>query len=125
MSQLTDNVEKHTDQYVAAFNAGDFETVDRFYTEEAVIIWEPGKPLTGEARREYQREFLKNRPRMTAVPREKYVTGDTALLIVDWTIDTVDAEGKPERLQGIGVDVLRLGEDEVWRYAIDDPYGQH
>ncbi|MFB7269359.1 YybH family protein [Streptomyces sp. NPDC056244] len=124
MSQLTDDVEKHTSQYVEAFNAGDFETVDSFYTAESVAVWEPGKPLTGDARREYQREFLKSRPTMTAVPRQTFVTGDTALLIVDWTIDTVDAEGKPERLKGTGVDVLRLGEDKVWRYAIDDPYGQ-
>ncbi|MER8097584.1 YybH family protein [Streptomyces goshikiensis] len=124
MSQLTDNVEKHTALYVEAFNAGDFETVDGFYTEEAVAVWEPGKPLTGDARREYQREFLKSKPKMTAVPRQTFVTGDTALLIVDWTIDTVDAEGRPERLEGIGVDVLRLGEDNVWRYAIDDPFGQ-
>ncbi|MFF3752731.1 YybH family protein [Streptomyces sp. NPDC002018] len=124
MSQLTDDVEKHTDLYVQAFNAGDFETVDSFYTAEAVAVWEQGKPLTGDARREYQREFLRSRPTMTAQPRQTFVTGDTALLIVDWTIDTVDEEGKPERLQGTGVDVLRLGEDKVWRYAIDDPYGQ-
>ncbi|MFE3140957.1 YybH family protein [Streptomyces scopuliridis] len=107
-----------------AFNAGDFDTLDRFYTEEAVAVWEPGKPLTGQARREYQREFLARGPRMTAVPRQSFVTGDTALLIVDWVIETTDDAGAPERLEGVGVDVLRLGEDAVWRYAVDDPYGQ-
>ncbi|WP_424210805.1 YybH family protein [Streptomyces sp. BI20] len=124
MTQLTNDVEKHTALYVEAFNAGDFDKVDSFYTEEAVAVWEPGQPLTGDARREYAREFFKNKPKMTAVPRESYVTGDTALLIVDWTIDTVDENGEPEHLSGVGVDVLRLGEDNVWRYAIDDPYGQ-
>ncbi|PVE08159.1 nuclear transport factor 2 family protein [Streptomyces scopuliridis] len=124
MSQLTDNLEKHTSLYVDAFNAGDFDTLDRFYTEEAVAVWEPGKPLTGQARREYQREFLARGPRMTAVPRQSFVTGDTALLIVDWVIETIDDAGAPERLEGVGVDVLRLGEDAVWRYAVDDPYGQ-
>lgn len=124
MSQLTDNIEKHTSLYVDAFNAGDFDTLDRFYTEEAVAVWEPGKPLTGQARREYQREFLARGPRMTAVPRQSFVTGDTALLIVDWVIETTDDAGAPERLEGVGVDVLRLGEDAVWRYAVDDPYGQ-
>ncbi|MEW1614490.1 MULTISPECIES: SgcJ/EcaC family oxidoreductase [unclassified Streptomyces] len=124
MSQLTDNVEKHTAAYVEAFNAGDFETVESFYTEDAVAVWEPGKALSGDARRAYQREFLKSKPKMTAVPRHTFVTGDTALLIVDWTIDTVDADGQPEHLKGVGVDVLRLGEDNVWRYAIDDPFGE-
>ncbi|WSZ03737.1 nuclear transport factor 2 family protein [Streptomyces sp. NBC_00872] len=124
MSQLTDNLEKRTELYVDAFNAGDFDAVDSFYTEEAVAVWEPGKPLTGQARRDYQREFLTRKPKMTAVPRQTFVTGDTALLIVDWVIETVDEAGTPERLEGVGVDVLRLGDDSVWRYAVDDPYGQ-
>ncbi|MYZ37431.1 DUF4440 domain-containing protein [Streptomyces sp. SID4917] len=124
MSQLTDNLEKRTELYVDAFNTGDFDAVDSFYTEEAVAVWEPGKPLTGQARRDYQREFLARKPRMTAVPRQSFVTGDTALLIVDWVIETVDEAGTPERLEGVGVDVLRLGDDSVWRYAVDDPYGQ-
>ncbi|AJE82588.1 MULTISPECIES: YybH family protein [Streptomyces] len=124
MSQLIESLEKHTDLYVEAFNAGDFDALDAFYTEEAVAVWEPGKPLTGEARREYQRAFLASKPKITAKQRQRFVTGDTALLIVDWVIDTVDEQGEPERLEGIGVDVLRLGEDGIWRYAVDDPYGQ-
>lgn len=124
MSQLLENLEKHTAQYVEAFNAGDFETLDAFYTEEAVAVWEPGEPLTGQARRDYQREFLARKPKISTTTRQSFVTGDTALLIVDWVIDTVDDQGAPERLTGTGVDVLRLGEDGIWRYAVDDPYGQ-
>ncbi|MER7394130.1 nuclear transport factor 2 family protein [Streptomyces sp. NPDC000151] len=124
MSQLDADLEKHTSQYVEAFNAGDFDTVDGFYTADAVAVWEPGKPLTGNARKEYQRAFLARRPKMTATPRQSFVTGDTALMIVDWVIESVDDDGAPERLEGIGVDVLTRGEDRIWRYAIDDPYGQ-
>ncbi|MFG3410101.1 YybH family protein [Streptomyces sp. NPDC048142] len=124
MSQLTNDVEKHTALYVEAFNAGDLDAVDAMYTEEAVAVWEPGIPLTGQARLDATREFLARGPKMTAVPRQSFVTGDTALLIVDWTIDTKDANGKPEHLSGVGVDVLRKGEDGNWRYAIDDPYGE-
>ncbi|MCC3779084.1 nuclear transport factor 2 family protein [Streptomyces sp. UNOB3_S3] len=124
MAQLTNEVEKHTDLYVEAFNRGDADAVNAFYTDEAVAVWEPGKPLTGQARKDSVKEFLALGPTMNAKVRQSFVTGDTALLIVDWTIDTVDADGKPEHLKGIGVDVLRLGADGNWRYAIDDPYGQ-
>ncbi|MER5844544.1 YybH family protein [Streptomyces prasinus] len=124
MSQIIDDLEKRTELYLVAFNAGDADALEDFYTEEAIAVWEPGKPLTGQARRDYQREFLSRGPRMTAVPRQHFVTGDTALLIVDWTIDIAGETGAPERMQGVGVDVLRLGEDSVWRYAVDDPYGQ-
>ncbi|MBG0856946.1 nuclear transport factor 2 family protein [Streptomyces spinoverrucosus] len=123
MAQLTNEVEKHTALYVEAFNAGDADAVNAMYTDEAVAVWEPGVPLTGQARVDAVREFLSHGPRMTAVPRQSFVTGDTALLIVDWTIDTTDADGNPERLSGVGADVLRLGADGNWRYAVDDPYG--
>ncbi|MYV51529.1 SgcJ/EcaC family oxidoreductase [Streptomyces sp. SID3212] len=124
MTQLTTDVEKHTALYVEAFNAGDAEAVNAMYTKEAVAVWEPGVPLTGQARIDAVKEFLANKPKMTAVVRQSFVTGDTALLIVDWKIDTTDAGGEPEHLTGVGVDVLRLGTDGQWRYAIDDPYGE-
>ncbi|MBV7699689.1 nuclear transport factor 2 family protein [Streptomyces sp. TRM70350] len=123
MAQLTNDVEKHTALYVEAFNAGNLDAVNAMYTEDAVAVWEPGVPLTGQARIEAVREFLARGPKMTAVPRQSFVAGDTALLIVDWTIDTTDADGRPERLSGVGADVLRLGADGNWRYAVDDPYG--
>ncbi len=124
MTQLTNDVEKHTALYVEAFNRGDADAVNAFYTDEAVAVWEPGKPLTGQARIDSVKEFLSFGPKMTAVPRQSFVTKDTALLIVDWSIETVDEDGNPETLKGVGVDVLRLGADGNWRYAIDDPYGQ-
>lgn len=123
MSQL-ENLKKHNAQYVEAFNAGDFEAMDAFYTDDAVAVWEPGVPLTGQARRDAQREFLTRNPKISTSTRDAFIADDTALLIVDWVIETVDDEGRPERLTGIGVDVLRLGTDGVWRYAVDDPYGQ-
>ncbi|MEU3289501.1 DUF4440 domain-containing protein [Streptomyces longwoodensis] len=124
MAQLTQDVEKHTALYVEAFNAGDADAVNAMYTEEAVAVWEPGTPLTGQARIDSVREFLARGPRMTAVPRQSFVTEDTALLVVDWSIDTTGDDGNPEHLEGVGLDVLRRGADGNWRYAIDDPYGQ-
>ncbi|MCP3822758.1 SgcJ/EcaC family oxidoreductase [Streptomyces sp. A3M-1-3] len=124
MAQLTSDVEKHTALYVEAFNRSDADAVNAMYTEEAIAVWEPGNPLTGQERIDSVKEFLASNPKMTAVARQVYVTGDTALLIVDWKIDTTDENGEPEHLEGAGVDVLRLGEDGNWRYAIDDPYGE-
>ncbi len=121
---LTSDVEKHTDLYIKAFNSGDADAVNAMYTEEAVAVWEPGKPLTGQARKDSIAEFMSRGATIEAKVRQSFVTKDTALLIVDWNIDTTSAEGEPEHLEGVGVDVLRLGEDGKWRYAIDDPYGQ-
>ncbi|WKD32051.1 YybH family protein [Streptomyces xanthophaeus] len=124
MSDLTSDVEKHTALYEAAFNAGDADAVNAMYTPEAIAVWEPGVPLTGKEREDSVKEFLARKPKMSARPRQSFVTGDTALLIVDWSIATVDDEGAPELLTGVGVDVLRRNEDGNWLYAIDDPYGE-
>ncbi|MCX5417799.1 nuclear transport factor 2 family protein [Streptomyces sp. NBC_00059] len=124
MSNLTSDIEKHTALYEAAFNSGDADAVNAMYTDEAIAVWEPGEPLTGQARKDYVKDYLSRSPKMSAKPRHIFVTGDTALLIVDWSIATVDESGEPESFKGVGVDVLRKGQDGNWRYAIDDPYGE-
>ncbi|MFI9009861.1 YybH family protein [Actinosynnema sp. NPDC053489] len=121
--QPTEDLDKHLEHYVQAFNSNDPDLLEQFYTEEAIAVWEPHTPLQGEARREAAREFLSRKPTMTAVERERYVTNDTILFIVDWQIDMTGADGEPEHLEGVGVDVVRKGADGKWRYAVDDAYG--
>lgn len=117
--ELTDDAEQQTERYVQAFNSGNAEAVLKFYTEDAVAVWEPGRPLSGDEHRREVTEYVAAGAQMQAKTRQAFVTGDTALLIVDWTM-----QAGGEHLSGVGVDVLRRGEDGKWRYAIDDPYGQ-
>ncbi|GGZ35967.1 hypothetical protein GCM10010387_32720 [Streptomyces inusitatus] len=121
-STHTGGVEEHLEQYVHAFNSGEFDVVRRFYTEEAVSAWDPEKPLTGAEREESLAGFLALGPRMTARIRESHVTRDTALLTVEWSID-IDSDGTRERLAGIATDVLSADAEGGWRYAVDAPYG--
>lgn len=119
---LAKDVEKRGRLYVEAFNSGDLDTINQLYTEDAILVWRPGNPVTGEARRVTLAELISQKPKMTATLRECHVTGDTALLVVDWTIDMSTSEGD-EHLKGVGLDVLRLGTDGQWRFAIDNPFG--
>ncbi|MEV6926609.1 nuclear transport factor 2 family protein [Dactylosporangium sp. NPDC051485] len=121
--QLVTAAEEHGRRYVEAFNSGDIETINGMYTEDAISVWQPGVPLSGQARKDNLAEFMSQRPKMTATLREAHVTGNTALLVVDWQIDLVTEDGA-EHLDGVGLDVLRLGEDGQWRFAIDNPFGQ-
>ncbi|MFE0424855.1 YybH family protein [Streptomyces sp. NPDC058953] len=113
---------EHGRRYLRAFNSGDIDRLDPLYAEDAISVWEPGNPLTGQARRDALAAFLALGPRMTAVLREAFVTGDTALLIVDWSVEIAAPEGT-ELMAGTGVDVLRLGADGTWRFAVDNPFG--
>lgn len=123
-SELANEIERQTEFYVQAFNSGDADAVNRMYTDQAVTVWEPEKPLTGQERKDCVAAFLKRRPTMMAKTRHAYVTGDTALLVVDWSIDTTGSDGEQEHFEGVGLDVLRRDRDGNWRYAIDHPYGE-
>ena len=124
--QLPKELEDHLDRYVAAFNSGDAEAVDSCYTDAGIIVWEKGNPVSGKARRAAITDFLAaTQPRIETNVREAYVTGDTTLLVVDWTME-VNAESGPgrESLRGVGLDVLRKQADGSWLYAVDDPFGE-
>lgn len=116
-------VEEHLAFYVQTFNTGDAEAINRLYSEEAVSVWEPGKPLTGKERKDNLAEFLKLRPALTAKIRESHVTGDTALLSVDWKMEIDGENGNRESFGGLATDILSRDSRGEWRYAIDAPYG--
>ncbi|KAB1144807.1 nuclear transport factor 2 family protein [Streptomyces luteolifulvus] len=122
---LPKELEEHLESYVAAFNSHDAENVNSHYTEAGIIVWEKGNPVSGEDRHAAIKEFLAaNQPRIETDVREAYVTGDTALLVVDWTMEiNAESGGGRENLRGVGLDVLRKV-NGVWLYAVDDPFGE-
>ncbi|WP_462188936.1 MULTISPECIES: YybH family protein [unclassified Frankia] len=121
---LVRDINLHQEAFGAAFNSGDAAAVNAMYTDDAVGMWEPGKPLRGQVRRDYVAEFLATRkPSVEATVRQKLVVGDTAMLVVEWRMDTIGANGEPEPLDGVAIDVLRQGENGYWRYVVDNPFG--
>ena len=60
---------------------------------------------------------------MKAQLRHGYVAGDTALLVIDWSIHGTTADGQDIHFEGTATDVARRGSDGVWRNVIDNPYG--
>lgn len=117
------DIDQHQDMFSEAFNAGDADAVNAMYTDDAVGLWEPGKPVAGQARRDYVAHFIATRnATVDATVLQTLVNGDTAMLVVQWTMDTV-RDGKPEKLGGLAVDVLQRGADGGWLYVIDNAYG--
>jgi ketosteroid isomerase-like protein len=58
-----------------------------------------------------------------ATTRHAYVSGDIALLVVDWSIAGTSRQGYPLDLRGTATDVVRRGADGRWRYVVDNPFG--
>ncbi|MFJ9113466.1 YybH family protein [Streptomyces sp. NPDC102283] len=116
-------VAEHLAHFVSTFNSGDLAGTEKLYTEDAISVWQPGNPLSGQARRDALAEFIAIKPVLNAKIRESFVTSDTALLITDWTLDIPNENGGIDHESGVGTDILRRDEKGNWRYAIDEPYG--
>ncbi|MBP2329984.1 ketosteroid isomerase-like protein [Kibdelosporangium banguiense] len=112
MTTIHDEIET----FVAAFNRGDADALDKLYDEHSVLVPAPGRPLTGDQRRAATAHLLGFGAPMKAEIRHIYQACDIALVIVDWSIEGVG-------MTGTATDVLRRGPDGEWHYVVDNPFG--
>lgn len=98
-------------RFVVAFNAGDLDALGRLYEPDGVLVPVPGRPTTD--RRGAHQHLLSLGQPMRATVKRCYVTGDVALVVVDWAVGV---------LAGTAVDVVRV-RDGMWRYVVDNPHG--
>ncbi|GIF40231.1 hypothetical protein Axi01nite_45420 [Actinoplanes xinjiangensis] len=118
------DVDGHVAAYVAAFATGSSAVMDRLYEPDAVLVPQPGTPLTSAAERRAAYEHLLGfGVPMVAGTRHLYVAGDIALSVVDWSMRGTARQGHPLDLSGVAADVLRRGADGRWRYLINNPFG--
>lgn len=110
--------------YGAAFATGSSALVNQFYEPDAVLVPQPGTPLTSPSERLAAYEHLLGfGVPMAAQTRHLYVAGDVALSVVDWSMRGMARQGYPLDLHGVATDVLRRGADGRWRYLINNPFG--
>ncbi|MFF1724348.1 YybH family protein [Streptomyces sviceus] len=117
---LTDDTDTQNEIFLQVFNSGDGELFDRLYRPDAISNFS-GEPLTGEARKEFFKEFLATKPKLQAEVTHSWVAGDVALIGVRFVIDGTYADGRPMHLEGTCTDVLRRVEDGRWLMAVDRP----
>jgi quinol monooxygenase YgiN/ketosteroid isomerase-like protein len=109
-------------KYLDAYGARDVQAIMALYAPGASSVWQPGSTISGTAHRDAIAEFFKKEPKLTAEVRQRYVLGDVAALVVDWSIEV---PGGPEMTgSGTGFDVLKKNADGHWRYIITNPFGR-
>lgn len=109
--------------FATAFNTGDPDAIERVYEPAGVFVASPGRPTTGADRREANARMASLGLPIEVEPRHVYVADDIALLIVDWTITGTTPDGEAVNIRGTATDVARRGDDGIWRYIIDNPFG--
>ncbi|OLT11258.1 DUF4440 domain-containing protein [Actinomadura sp. CNU-125] len=121
MRRLAERPEDVPSVFADRFNGGDPAALAEVYADDGMLIL--GGPLTGAAAHAANARLQSLGAPITVRPRQCYVNGDLALLIVDWTIEGTGPDGEPVHIQGIATDVARRGNDGYWRYVIDNPFG--
>ncbi|MFB6872328.1 YybH family protein [Streptomyces sp. NPDC056323] len=123
MRELAERPEDVPAVFAERFNSGDATALAQVYEDGAVLVEQPGMPVTGPALLAANGRLQSLGVPISVRPRHVYRNGDLALLIVDWAIDGTDRDGEAVHVEGTATDVARRGPDGRWRYAIDNPFG--
>ncbi|MFD6190362.1 YybH family protein [Streptomyces sp. NPDC060275] len=123
MRELADRPEEVPAVFAERFNSGDADALAQVYEDAAVLVPQPGAPVTGAELDVANGRLQGLGVPISVRPRHVYRRGELALLIVDWVIDGVGREGEAVHVEGTATDVARRGSDGRWRYVIDNPFG--
>ncbi|MFD8430993.1 MULTISPECIES: YybH family protein [Streptomyces] len=123
MRALADRPEEVPAVFAERFNSGDAAALAEVYEGGAVLVPQPGAPVTGRESRAANSRLQDLGVPISVRPRHVYRSGDVVLLIVDWVIDGIGRDGRAVHVRGTATDVARRGPDGRWRYVIDNPFG--
>jgi len=109
---------------VASFHEGDIDGIMGTYEPGAVVVGQPGVPVTGRVALEAMfAGFIAARARFTFNGHEVFQAGDIAVHLTPWRMTGVGPDGQAIEGNGLSVAVLRRQPDGRWLMVIDDPYG--
>lgn len=107
------------------YNSRDIDAVMKAYEASAVVMFEPGYPVSGSAavKAAFQGSLAVN-PHFVFGKHEVTVAGDVALHLTPYTMTGKTPDGQNIRQSGLSVAVLRKQTDGGWLMVIDNPHGQ-
>lgn len=114
------------EKMVTAFQNKDIEGVLATYEDNAIVMFEPQKPVQGkETLRAVFTQFVSMNPQYTFSGHEVYVSGDIATHTAPWKMVGQLPDGTKIEQSGLSVAVLRKQADGNWLMIQDNPHGQY
>ena len=112
------------DAMTSAFHKGDIDGIMRTYEPGAIVVGEPGAPVSGTpALRAMFAGFVAAKARFTFLGHDVIQAGDVAVHTTPWQMTGVAPDGSAIKGDGLSVAVLRRQADGRWLMVIDNPYG--
>lgn len=105
--------------YADALNAGDADAVLALFCQDATMRTFTGEVLTDrEALRTETIHTIATQARLTNKPRFTQLGGDTALTVVDWSLEATLPDGTRIAPTGTTTAVARRSADGSWQFAV-------
>lgn len=125
MAQEQKNVLAVIEKMTSAFHDKDIEGVMASYESNAVVVFEPEKPVSDPAilQEMFQGAFMIN-PNFVYSGHEVFIKDDIATHFAPWTMTGQAPDGTDIKQSGLSVSVLRKQEDGKWLIVFDNPHGQ-
>lgn len=112
------------DAMTDAFHKGDIDGIMRTYEPGAVVVGEPGAPVSGTpALRAMFAGFIAAKAHFTFLGHDVIQAEDIALHLTPWRMAGVAPDGTAVEASGLSVAVLRRQPDGRWLMVVDDPFG--
>jgi len=109
----------------AAFNAGDLERVLSLFTDDATMRMTDGEVVVGNpvALRDRLGALLSMKPHIRNTVRRSIVSGDIALVLMDWELSLTVPDGTRKTETGTATQVMQRQQGGAWRLKISNPLG--
>lgn len=107
-----------------ALNAGDVDAVQALFHPDATMRTVTGDVVTGaEQLREETVRTVALKARLTNTHKHTFIGGDTALLILDWTLEATLPDGTRISPAGSTAAVALRSADSSWLFTVLNPLG--
>lgn len=115
--QKTESVDRMIQEYLNAFNSGDYKKVASFWAEDAVHVPPIGGEIRGRAALEefYKQSCEKMNGKLSDYSYECCFGGDYVMVRESWTVTVSPPGQESASAKGIGMWVGRKEADGVWR----------
>jgi uncharacterized protein (TIGR02246 family) len=106
-----------------AFNRADIEALVGLYAQDAVIVAEPGKEVSGkDGIRAALEGFLSLKGTIAIETRSVVVADDIALTCGRWTLRGTGPDGQPLEMGSDSAEVWQRQPDGTWLTVLDNPW---